>query len=100
MDASGLGEPVMDMLRGSSIGGSVVAVKITGGERATRAGNEWHVPKGDLMAGLQVVLEKGELPIARRLKEDRGAGAGVDGYAGDDGRKWQGADGRGWVWAA
>ncbi len=98
VDASGLGEPVMDMLRGSSLGCGVVAVKITGGERATRAGDEWHVPKGDLMAGLQMVLEKGELKIARRLKE---TGALVrelmdmQATMGRNGRVRMGADGYG-----
>ena len=98
VDASGVGEPVMDMLRGSSMGCSVIAVKITGGEKATRAGNEWHVPKGDLMAALQMVLEKGQLKIARRLKE---TGAlvrellDVQATMGANGRVRMGADGYG-----
>ena len=98
VDASGVGEPVMDMLRGSSMGCSVIAVKITGGEKATRSGNEWHVPKGDLIAAVQMVLEKGQLKIARKLKE---TGALVrelldmQATLGGNGRVRMGADGYG-----
>ena len=69
IDATGVGEPVVDMLRSGQLGCELSAVGITGGERESRSGNVWHVPKRDLMAGLQVLLEKGELKIARRMKE-------------------------------
>ena len=46
---------------------------ITGGERehshSGASGMEWNVPKQDLIAGVQVLLERGELKIARSLKE-------------------------------
>jgi hypothetical protein len=69
VDATGVGEPVLDMLRSGRLGCEVNAVNITGGERETRSGSVWNVPKRDLMAGVQVLLEKGELKIARRMKE-------------------------------
>jgi terminase large subunit-like protein len=69
VDATGVGEPVVDMLRSGQLGCEVSAVCITGGERETRSGNVWNVPKRDLMAGVQVLLEKGELKIAGRMKE-------------------------------
>jgi phage FluMu gp28-like protein len=69
IDSTGVGEPVVDMLRSGQLGCEVSAVCITGGERETRSGNVWNVPKRDLMAGVQVLLEKGELKIARVLKE-------------------------------
>jgi hypothetical protein len=47
----------------------VNAVNITGGEKEAYSGNVWNVPKRDLMAGVQVLLEKPELKIARRLSE-------------------------------
>ncbi len=68
IDSTGVGEPVVDMLRSGRLGCEVSAVCITGGERETRSGNVWNVPKRDLMAGVQVLLAKGELKIARGLK--------------------------------
>jgi hypothetical protein len=47
----------------------VVAATITGSDRASRVGGEWRVPKRDLVVGLQVMLETGELRIAAGLKE-------------------------------
>jgi hypothetical protein len=69
VDATGVGEPVMDMLRAESMGCEVSAVKITGGEMESQAGAVWNVPKRNLLAGLQVLLEKKQLKIARRLAE-------------------------------
>jgi hypothetical protein len=69
VDGTGVGAPVVDMLRSGRLGCEVIAVNITGGERETQSGNVWNVPKRDLMAGVQVLLEKRELKIARGLKE-------------------------------
>jgi hypothetical protein len=98
LDSTGVGEPVVDMLRSSRLGCEVSAVNITGGERETRSGNVWNVPKRDLMAGVQVLLEQHELKIARRLTE---AGplmrelTSVRMTAGSGGRLRMGADGPG-----
>jgi hypothetical protein len=64
VDATGVGAPVVDMLQSARVGCSLKAVTITGGERAT--GDS--IPKRDLIAGLQVLLESGKLRIGR-LKE-------------------------------
>jgi len=100
VDGTGVGAPVVDMLRASGLGCEITAVTITGGERESRSGSVWvSVPKRDLIAGVQLALEKGELRIARRMKEvgalvrelvDKRitAGAGM-------GRVRIGADGRG-----
>jgi phage FluMu gp28-like protein len=69
VDGTGVGAPVVDLLRSGQLGCEVCAVNITGGERPTQSGNVWNVPKRDLMAGVQVLLEKRGLRIARRLKE-------------------------------
>ena len=69
VDATGVGAPVVDMLRSGQLGCDVIAVNITGGEKESQSGNVWNVPKRDLMARVQVLLEKGELKIALRLKE-------------------------------
>jgi hypothetical protein len=70
MDGTGLGGPVVEMLRGAGLGCEITAVTITGGEQEGRNGGlSVSVPKRDLMAGLQVALDNGDLRIARRLKE-------------------------------
>jgi phage FluMu gp28-like protein len=69
VDATGLGAPVVEMLRGSGLGCEIAAVTITGGERETElAGDAWNVPKRDLITGLQMLVERGELRIAGNLK--------------------------------
>ena len=65
MDATGVGQPVLDMLRKANLGCSIAPVIITGGERESHAGGLWHVPKRDLITGLQVMLEKRELGLLR-----------------------------------
>ena len=65
VDATGVGAAVMDMLRSARLGCDLVPVVITGGERGV--GHE-SVPKKDLLAEVQVLLESGRLKIGR-LKE-------------------------------
>jgi hypothetical protein len=73
VDGTGVGAPVVEMLRAAQLGCEIQAVTITGGDReysySAGGGAGWNVPKQDLMAGVQIALEKGELRIARRLKE-------------------------------
>jgi hypothetical protein len=61
VDATGVGAPVVDMLRAARLGCEVMAVTITGGGRE----HGGSVPKRDLMAGVEVLLEKGQLRIGR-----------------------------------
>jgi len=68
VDATGVGAPVVEMLRAVRPPCRVTAVTITAGEIARGGGEEWHVPKKDLMAGLQVLLESGRLKIPRKLE--------------------------------
>jgi phage FluMu gp28-like protein len=71
VDGTGVGAPVVDMLRRAGLGCEITAVTITGGEREHRSGGGQRVtvPKRDLMAGVQVALEQGDMRIARRLKQ-------------------------------
>ena len=70
VDGTGLGGPVVDMLRGAGLGCEITAVTITGGEHERSGGGQSvSVPKRDLIAGVQVALDKGDLRIARRLRE-------------------------------
>jgi len=102
VDGTGVGAPVVEMLRAAQLGCEMTAVTITGGERQhhyySAGGAAWSVPKQDLIAGVQVLLERGELRIAKRMKE---AGALVKELVdvrlsqGDKGRVKVGADGCG-----
>jgi len=69
VDATGVGAPVVEMLRAARLDCEVCAVTITGGERENQTASGWNVPKQDLIAGVQVLLERGELRIARKLRE-------------------------------
>ncbi len=62
VDATGVGAPVVDMLRAARLGCELNAVVITGGDRGSSNGS---VPKRDLMAELLVLLENGQLKIGR-----------------------------------
>lgn len=67
VDASGVGAPVVDLLRTAGLDGELMAVTITGGERQSGSYRSTTVPKKDLLAALQVSLEKGELRISPRM---------------------------------
>ena len=66
VDATGVGRPVVDMLREAKVK-PLVAVTITGGETVTRDGSDYRVPKRDLVSTLQVLLQNEWLKIAEGL---------------------------------
>lgn len=90
VDATGVGAPVVDMLRAAGLGCEVMAVTITGGARESVAGKTGAVPKRDLLAGLEVLLEKEQLRIgkvreaARLGRELMAMRVGRDGEEHDD----------------
>ena len=75
VDATGVGVPVVELLRAAKLGcRGMTAVTITPGARARQApgfgvGEHWHVPRTDLLAGLQMLLERGELRISKKMRE-------------------------------
>jgi hypothetical protein len=69
VDATGVGAPVVDLLRAARFSCEITAVMITGGEKASQTAGGWNVPKTDLIAGVQVLLEKGQLRIATALRD-------------------------------
>jgi hypothetical protein len=69
VDGTGVGTPVVDGLRAARLGCEICAVTMTGGDREHQAGSMWNVPKRDLIAGVQMLLERGELKIAADLLE-------------------------------
>jgi hypothetical protein len=68
-DATGVGAPVVDLLKAAHLPCSLTPVTITSGDRAHSNGEHWHVPKQELMTNLLVLLEAGELSIPKRLPE-------------------------------
>jgi hypothetical protein len=69
VDATGVGTPVVEMRRGARLGCDLSPVTITSGEQAHQTGAMWHVPKKDLLSGVQVLLEQGQLRVARGMPE-------------------------------
>ncbi len=68
-DATGVGAPVMELLQRGHLGCPIVPVTITGGDGAAYERGGWRVPKRDLVVGLEVMLEQGQLQIAEGLAE-------------------------------
>ena len=66
-DATGVGRPVVDLLRGAGL--KPIAVIITGGNIASYENGFWHIPKRDLVSTLQVLLQSGRLKFAEALPE-------------------------------
>lgn len=69
VDGTGVGAPVVDGLRAAWLGCELCAVTITGGDHEHGRDGAWSVPKRDLIAGVQILLERGELRIAKGLLE-------------------------------
>ena len=67
VDATGVGRPVVDMIRDRGIR-NVAAITITGGDAVTRDGDEHRVPKRDLVSTVQVLLQNRRLKIANSLE--------------------------------
>jgi hypothetical protein len=65
VDATGVGRPVLDMLRDAGL--DPVAVCITGGRAVTFDGDMWRVPKRILVQALVTAFEGGWLKVARGL---------------------------------
>lgn len=69
IDLTGLGRPVYDMMRERGFRYSLNAISITGGMDVTFNEGHYNVPKRELVTGLQVLLQNGELKFARGLKD-------------------------------
>jgi len=69
VDGTGVGRPVVDLLRRADLGCRMWPVTITSGETERYADGYYRVPKRDLIVGLQVQLQMERLEIAADLKE-------------------------------
>lgn len=69
VDATGVGQAVMDMIRKADLDCEVVEVSITPGSAAHLTKGCWYVPKPDLIAAVQVMVEQGRLAFGREVAE-------------------------------
>jgi len=67
VDATGVGVAVTDMLRQAGL--YFDSITITSGEKESREGSHWRVPKRDLISACQVLLQQRRLKIAALLPE-------------------------------
>jgi hypothetical protein len=67
MDRGSIGRPVSDLIELADLSCNMALVTSHGGEHETRSGYEWSVPKRNLIAGAQVLLQQGRLRIAAGL---------------------------------
>ncbi len=65
VDATGVGRPVVDMLRRLAL--KPVPITITGGDKASHDAGGWRVPKRDLVSVVQVLLQTERLRFAAAL---------------------------------
>jgi len=68
VDATGVGRPVVDLLRQARPKATLLPVTVTGGQAEGYEQGFYRVPKRDLIAGLQVALQRRGLQIAAGLK--------------------------------
>jgi hypothetical protein len=68
VDGTGVGRPVVDLLRRARPNCVLLPAIITGGDRESRGGGYYRIPKRDLIVRLQVLLQCGALRIAAGLE--------------------------------
>jgi hypothetical protein len=69
VDGTGVGRPVVDFVQTAGVGCRVWPVSITPGERESYSDGYYRVPKRDLVTKLQLLLQRGALQIAGRMKD-------------------------------
>jgi hypothetical protein len=65
VDATGVGRPVVDFMVQQGL--EPVAITITGGDAVVADSGGWRVPKRDVIAAVQVLLENEHLRLAARI---------------------------------
>ncbi|GAB6265509.1 MAG: hypothetical protein STSR0001_09540 [Methanothrix sp.] len=66
VDQTGVGRPVVDLLRESGL--KPIPVSIHGGDKVLHEGGTWRVPKRDLVGVLQVLLQQQRFKMSAALK--------------------------------
>ena len=67
VDATGVGQPVIEMFHHLPARATLVPVVITATGSETKTNDEWRIAKHDLIAGLQIMLETGKLQVSNKL---------------------------------
>lgn len=67
VDGTGVGVAVVSIFQ--SAGVPHIAATITAGNEETRHGRNWHIPKIELVSGVQALLHEGRLKIQKDLPE-------------------------------
>lgn len=68
VDGTGLGAPVVESLRNGGLRGELVPVLFTGGEVSRYADGHYRVPKSELIHGLAMELERGQLGLTQGIE--------------------------------
>lgn len=69
LDATGVGLPVVDMLKAAAPGCAIMPVVLTSGVEEHFDGKVWRVPKLELFARLQLLLEQKRLRISKQTRD-------------------------------
>jgi hypothetical protein len=69
VDMTGVGRPVVDLLKQAGLEARIWPISITSGKAVTVDGYSYCVPKRDLVGVLQVLLQTGRLKISGKLSE-------------------------------
>jgi hypothetical protein len=70
VDITGVGRPVVDLLRKAGIHAKLKPITVTGGHEAGRdASGGWLVPRKELVSTMQVLLQERRLKVAQALPE-------------------------------
>ncbi len=71
MDATGVGEPIADLLRANGL--RPVSIKITGSQEVVKKNDRlYHVPKRDLVSALLVMVQSGRIKMAKEYYNKQG----------------------------
>ena len=68
VDGTGVGVPVVDILRGAGPQATMLPVLVTGGQTESYDSGFYKVPKRDLIIGLQLALQQRRLQIAAGMR--------------------------------
>jgi phage FluMu gp28-like protein len=69
VDATGVGRPVVDMVREAKIPGDLYSITLTGGDSVSGVGMERRVPKRDVASTIAVLLQTGRLKVSPRIPD-------------------------------
>ena len=67
VNATGPGRPVVDLLRQADLDCCMLPAVITAGHTESYSDGYYHVPKRDLIVGLQILMQRGGLQIASQM---------------------------------